>query len=407
MVLTLQASKRLFTKLTLIPAELLFRPFLLVSKKRLIWQVSEDQKRRLRIQWKQIFSRSKGISISFYKDKELIQKIKSETQLQNKNNLTRTAAYLAFFNKHPEIEWSFLAHMVSRNAGYFMTDLKGEFLPDILEDTFSEALYLMLEKGNSMIFEDAFPQLLLYEESKKRGVSLFHLCRFFHVSAFMEGVWELFFQGDHTPLLPVAQIINEQNHIEKNLVQTIEYKRLLSKITYRIQEWLELSQIIFPILPLKYTVGKKMKKFENLEQRIQLGKHLYALLFKSTNFHSVYHFAQMHPHTGSRTDYDKNVFTIIKPMNNEHLKEKLSFFKTKSNQKVYSPYLDQLWEQNYNGPFFSSDWFNENDMTLQKMNLTGKPAAPIWLSYWAGLHKIESAYLIKKYYRLYKKNRNL
>ncbi|MDP4162202.1 MAG: DUF2515 family protein, partial [Bacillota bacterium] len=59
---------------------------------------------------------------------KLVNQIKEKTKKFNRNNLTRTKAYLDFYNNHPEIHWSFLAHMVSRNGGWNMTDLKGEFL---------------------------------------------------------------------------------------------------------------------------------------------------------------------------------------------------------------------------------------------------------------------------------------
>ncbi len=405
-MLNLNASKRLLTKLTLIPIDFLLQPFSLLIRKKVIWELSSEQKIQLRSQWKRIMNRSNTVKINLRSNKELIQKIKDETKSQNRNNITRTAAYLTYFKKHPEIEWSFLAHMVSRNAGYFMTDLKGEFLPHILDEKFAENLYTMLEKGNSMIFEDAYPQLLLYEESKKKGVSLFHLCHFFNVSPFMEGVWELFFQGDQSPLLPIAQIINEQSHIEIHIVQSEEYQQLLKKLTYRIQEWLQLSQILFPVLPFKNSVGKNMYNFENLKSRIELGQNLFSLLLNPKHFHNSYKFALKTPHTGSRTDYDSNVFTSLNDsINKKYPNEKLSFFKTKTNQKIYSPFLSNVWKQNYNGPYYSSNWFSEQDFTIEKIRLTKQYSVPIWMSYWSGLHKLESAFLLKHYYRLLKKNR--
>jgi hypothetical protein len=177
MVLTLRASNRILTKLTLIPLNLMIRPFFLFKKKKIIWKINGEQEQRLLLHWNKMIKLSEQIT--------------------------------RFFKNHPEIHWSFLAHMVSRNAGYFMTDLKGEFLPDLISDSVSEELYDMLEKGNSLIFQDAYPQLLLYEESKKRKQSLFYLSRYFKISPFMEGVWEEYFQGDRSPLLPVSQIINE------------------------------------------------------------------------------------------------------------------------------------------------------------------------------------------------------
>ena len=58
----------------------------------------------------------------------LVQQIQDQTKNLNKNNVTRTKAYLEFYNRHPEIHWAFLGHMVSRNGGWNMTDLKGGLL---------------------------------------------------------------------------------------------------------------------------------------------------------------------------------------------------------------------------------------------------------------------------------------
>lgn len=61
-------------------------------------------------------------------EKRLVQQITARTKEKNENNVTRTAAYLDFYKRHPEIHWAFLGHMVSRNGGWNMTDLKGELL---------------------------------------------------------------------------------------------------------------------------------------------------------------------------------------------------------------------------------------------------------------------------------------
>ena len=65
-------------------------------------------------------------------ERALVQQIQDQTKNLNKNNVTRTKAYLEFYNRHPEIHWAFLGHMVSRNGGWNMTDLKGGLLTDCL-----------------------------------------------------------------------------------------------------------------------------------------------------------------------------------------------------------------------------------------------------------------------------------
>jgi hypothetical protein len=406
-VLKLGTDSRVFTKLTLIPIDFICRSLLLFQNKKTLWTLNNDQQLSLESRWKKITNQPRKPVINYKNNRALIQHIKNVTHVNNQNNITRTASYLSFFKKHPEIRWTFLAHMVSRNAGYFMTDLKGEFLPQIINPSFSKQLFFMLEKGNSIIFQDAYPQLLLYEESKRRNQSLFYLCKHFNVSPFMEGVWEVFFSGDRSPLLPVAQIINEQSHIETNLIKSKEYQVLLSALTYRIQEWLQLSQIIFPVRPLKKTKGDMMQDFSKLEKRIELGQSLFHLLFHHKNFASVYKFANSVPHTGSRSDYDSSVFTFKSSLNNFFPKEKLSFFKTKKWEKLYSPKLNDAWDITYEGPFYSSNWFTEKEEVCSKIKLVSKPSSFVWFTYWAGIHKIETIYLIKEYYKLIKKKRPL
>ncbi|MBY6035871.1 DUF2515 domain-containing protein [Fictibacillus nanhaiensis] len=395
-------STRILTKLTLIPLNFLYRATFLFTKEKTVWEIKKEQQQALSIKWGAIQSKTNGPYINFQKEKELIHRIRKETEEKNKNNITRTSAYLSFFKKHPEIHWSFLAHMVSRNAGYFMTDLKGEFLSHILEEGFSRQLYDVIEKGNSIIFQDAYPQLLIYEESKKRQKPLFFLCKYFNISPFMEGVWDLFFQSDRSPLLQTALIINEQSHIEELLIKTDEFQALIRQLSYRLQQWLHLSQILFPVFPFKKTTGKTMQNFEKLEKRIALGQNLYILLFHSDHFDSVFQFACDFPHTGSRSDYDPEVFTH-QPLTKAIFKEKLSLFKTKNHQKLYSPSWKDAWDQTYDGPFSPSNWFTEESKVWPKIRLVKKTSSHVWMAYWAGLHKMETAYLLKHYSRLFKK----
>ncbi len=114
------------------------------------------------------------------KDQALLTEIRKKTARLNRNNVTRTQAYLDFYLKHPEVHWSFLAHMVSRNGGWNMTDLKASHISNLLSYEKASILFRFLEKANHLIFQDAYPQLLLYEESKKAGRPLFYLLSEFH-----------------------------------------------------------------------------------------------------------------------------------------------------------------------------------------------------------------------------------
>ncbi|GAA3327359.1 hypothetical protein GCM10020331_066980 [Ectobacillus funiculus] len=49
--------------------------------------------------------------------------------MKNRDNISRTHAYKEYYLRNCEIRWSFLASMVSRNAGWNMTDLEGKYYP--------------------------------------------------------------------------------------------------------------------------------------------------------------------------------------------------------------------------------------------------------------------------------------
>lgn len=78
------------------------------------------------------------------KDQETIERIQQQTRDWNGDNFSRTSAYLTFYQKRPEVQWALLAHLVSRNAGWNMTDLRGEFLPRLLS-----ANYYCMRKASS------------------------------------------------------------------------------------------------------------------------------------------------------------------------------------------------------------------------------------------------------------------
>ena len=76
----------------------------------------------------------------------IINKIKIQTEQLNKNNVTRTRAYYQFYIQYPEIHWALLGHMVSRNGGWNMTDLKGIYIREFYQRKIN-SYFFFLEKG--------------------------------------------------------------------------------------------------------------------------------------------------------------------------------------------------------------------------------------------------------------------
>lgn len=248
-------------------------------------------------------------------DKVVYERIVRRTKQENRNNVTRTQAYWEVYQKHPELHWALLAHMVSRNGGYNMTDLKGELLPRLMEAGERERFFGFLERANYLIFGDAYPQLLLYEASRERGRPFFHLLPYFGVSRFMAVIWERFWRTRDSELLTLALVVNEQNYIEKRVVRHERYRAVVESFEFQAQTLLNLTQVVFPYVqgerePRVQLAGVVVDSFTSLSERIDTGRRLYAILFgRQEVLRGVLAWAEQTPHTGSRADYWPHVFT--------------------------------------------------------------------------------------------------
>ncbi|EMA6341929.1 DUF2515 family protein [Bacillus cytotoxicus] len=262
--------------------------------------------------------------VSFTKEeKQLITYIKEKTAIANMDNISRTRTYQEYYLRNKEVEWSFLASMVSRNAGWNMTDLEGENYSNILSKGMRKQLFLTYEKANCLIFLDAYPQLLLYEESKKRNRAFFHLLPSFYVSAFMEKEWKRFWREGNKKRLMIALIINEQNKIQKPVIENRYIQsRVLDRLLFKMQERFHLNAVVFPTLEGNL-YGFSVDGFENVKKRIELGKKLAWLLFHPKYKELFYDFALHTIPTGSRLDYEQ-YFKGIKGYRTPQLREVFS-----------------------------------------------------------------------------------
>ncbi|WP_223701892.1 DUF2515 family protein [Sutcliffiella deserti] len=288
------------------------------------------------------------VSLS-HKEKEILLDISNKTISHNKNNLTRTQAYLNLYGNNPELHWSYLAHMVSRNAGWNMTDLKGKSISKLLSYDRLEVFFSFLEKANYVIFNDAFPQLLIYEKGKIESKDYTYLLPHLGVSDFMLPVWRLFMEQKvkNSPFLTVSLIINEQNLLETQVMLNPFYqKKVVQSLTFHLQEMMGFTQILFPYVDgesLQLT-GSTIAQFDEVASRIKVGKKLYRLLFGNKDVHEgALSFAKSNIHTGSREDYFPSVFSA-----------------SKNTKKIFSPNLEDAWPTYKHKPAkkLQDDWFN-------------------------------------------------
>ncbi|GGG12808.1 DUF2515 domain-containing protein [Paenibacillus abyssi] len=334
-------------------------------------------------------------------ERAVVARIREQTKRCNRNNVTRTAAYLAFYRRHPEVHWAFLAHMVSRNGGWNMTDLQGELLPRLLHRAQREATFGFLERANALIFGDAYPQLLLYEAGMQAGRELTHLLPAFGVSRFMAPVWSQFWRRRDPAILTVALIVNEQNFIEQRIVRHPYYrKHVLDAAFFGMQSLLQLNQILFPYELGKGSVklgGIILEDFKDLHERIEFGKRLYAMLFSvPLIYEGAYSFACAVRHTGSRTDYAPHLFSMVRhrPRQRKY-RERLEGCRLRPGaEPLYSPALAAAWPDVPLEPAEPGDWFKETASAAGYFRELALPRSfEITNEYGFALQKVEIAIL--------------
>ncbi len=324
-------------------------------------------------------------------DDSILKEIQIATASANQSNITRTQAYLQCYEAYPELHWALLAHMVSRNGGWNMSDLKGGLMADLTNNSLRDDIYRMLERCNALIFQDAYPQLQLYIHSKRQGCSYFHLLPKFHVSSFMSSFWNNFWIDRNSALLAVGLIINEQTYIEGRVVQHSYFqKNVFQKSEYKLHHLAHVNQILFPLnktcstdiddkkpTPSSGLVGLVLENFGNIEERINLGKSLYGLLFGYMDvLERVTSYATSTTYQGSRSEYWPHLFTPDKEKAlNSHLEssELLKHEWLPLGQRIYSPDLKDVWFDMPYEPIPHYDWLKNKNVT----QYISKPSRPI------------------------------
>ncbi|TVX98734.1 DUF2515 family protein [Cohnella terricola] len=305
-------------------------------------------------------------------DERICETIRRDTAACNRNNVTRTAAYWSMYRSCPELHWAFLAHLVSRNGGWNMTDLRGQWLPQLMDENLIVASFDFLEASNSFIFGDAYPQLMLYAESKRTGRNLFALLPRFGVSSFMAPFWNRFWVDRNPVPLTEALIVNEQHYIQSRVIENDGFRKsVIDSLPYRIQPYLQSNQAIIPLWRKGYAgsavpmrlAGRVLERFEDLRERIEFGKSLYRLLFSYPRvLRAAAAFARHVPHTGSRADYWPHRFA---PSKNGGTSAESDIAAVGSRSSLWlSPALTEAWPDRKLPTSRERDWFGDPEEAL-------------------------------------------
>ncbi|ARK30354.1 DUF2515 family protein [Halalkalibacter krulwichiae] len=299
--------------------------------------------------------------------------IVNQSEKGNVDNISRTIFYEQFFKNHPEIIWSLLAGIVSRNAGWNMTDLKSEWFQVLLKKDFRNLLFHTYERANWTIFADAYPQLLWYAIAKETGKPEFELLEQLQVSRFMQREWRHFLNKRDKRRLCTALIINEQYMLEQTVMKNPLYRdKVFSSLLYNLEEYAHMSYVIFPTVNGQ-VFGLYVRNFKNVTSRIWLGKQLQQLLFHPFVHQDILQFTIETPPTGSRDDYQQ--YMKWKPSNTSPLL-----------REVY-PVVTHHWKDRY-------DW-SEFFFGTEKLFADTKTIKPVERTRWLHLKWVELFWLKK------------
>lgn len=292
---------------------------------------------------------------------DIIFKIREETGRKNLDNISRTNAYQDFYMETPEMIWAFLASMVSRNGGYNMCDLQGEWFPKMIDPAMRQRLFLTYERANWLIFRDAYSQLLLYSYSTKMNRPMFHLLKYLDVSEFMEKEWNVFWKTRDKKRLMISLIVNEQNVIHRPVIKHHVFKkRVFNSYMFAFEDWFHFSTVLFPTCEGEL-YGASVNGFKSVSKRINLGKRLADILFDRRYYPLFLEFALKTEHTASRNDYEK-YFPF-------HKKRDTPFLRT-----TY-PVISHHYHK-------QTDWYKERKIHRQWLEKTVQHRHPTHLTKW-------------------------
>jgi hypothetical protein len=237
-----------------------------------------------------------------------------ERLARNVDNIARTESYLELYahsRAHgAELPWLLMAHMVSRHAGYLMTDLART-----LEDARTprtptvrqviENVMGLLERANFLIFHDAWTHVLHHMMGRSAAQHDVPMPAFMrsawlrHEAALARG------RGDaaHARMLERSLVMdlvhNEQHFIERRVVHHARFAAGLATIAMIEREGRE-KPMHFPLAVPEIRVGG----FADLTRRIATGARIFdEVLADRGRRDAIYTWARAHAHTGARSVY--------------------------------------------------------------------------------------------------------
>lgn len=226
-----------------------------------------------------------------------------DLEARNADNISRTASYLELYGftreRGPDLPWVLMAHLVSRNTGYLFGDLatRIEQRRSKGDDASAEAmetLGLLLERGNRVIFDDAWRHVIAYLR-RARGLPALPNTG---TTAFMTSAWARYEREGGERQLVLDLVHNEQNVIERRVVHNERFAPGL-----RFLQLIEMSGREQPLhFPGEGLSAIRVGGFAELGLRIEAGRRIFDEVV-GPHRDALYAWALEHEHTGSRAAY--------------------------------------------------------------------------------------------------------
>jgi hypothetical protein len=242
------------------------------------------------------------------RDAAYLDRLLAEIDHRNVDNVARTESYLelyAYTRAHPpDLPWVLMAHLVSRNGGYLMTDVASslERGDGVFAQSALEQLFLFLERANFLIFYDAWWHVLHHLTGRAHALLVPRVPRFV-----VEECWPRYERvaagGGVTPeverRLVQDLVTNEQNFIERRVVHNARFEAARAIISF-VEALGREAPVVMPCTDQRIRVGG----FSRLERRIATGYRIFDdILADAARREEIFHWAREHRHTGSREAY--------------------------------------------------------------------------------------------------------
>ena len=245
--------------------------------------------------------------------RQALERMLSELPARNADNVSRTESYLELYaltrEMGRELPWVLMAHLVSRNSGYLMTDLA--LARDRRSTPFSEEalaeMFLFLERPNFLIFHDAWWHVAhhLLGLPMQEG----------RVPRFVRDAWRRYEEASRGGVSAQVErslvfdlVTNEQNLIERRTVHAPRFARARAMLAFFDAMKAE-RPIVLPVTRVEIVVGG----FLELEKRIATGRRIFdEVLADRAQRDAIFDWALAHPHTGSRDVHGGRATTTIR-----------------------------------------------------------------------------------------------